>query len=361
MLQSAIPEHLRVERTLPAATPPGYVPSFQAYSANFGKDVANLTMAIVGAQFETRNEELERSAMSKVTSFLEALIQGEDTRPAFSEWASVTDREGFYNVTSIAYWKSDVAYQKWSVDSGFKAWWQSLESQEQKHGWFLEIFSPTVDRFETVFSDSQVPEGAAHMRDGVLGPIQEHVYWGSMRDRMPASQTNPLDGEKANMRPRADSSTLRLSQRVRVSGKKNLAIIRSGQDWHSTVPEERALYLSTMHPVLTKGMDFLRDQGDEVGCYSCRFMDIIDSKTSKADKDRTFALAYFDDLSSLERWSKEHPTHLAIFGGFLQYATKLKNNLSLRLFHEVLVVTAEQQLFEYVGCHPGTGMLVTVQ
>lgn len=106
-------------------------------------------------------------------------------------------------------------------------------------------------------------------------------------------------------------------------------------------------------------MDFLRDHGEEVGCYSCRFMDVLDPVTAKADKDRTFGLAYFDDLASLERWCKEHPTHLAIFGGFFQYAGKLKGNVTLRVFHEVMVLEPEQQHFEYVACHSGTGMLVT--
>src|SRR5690606_9247574 len=113
-------------------------------------------------------------------------------------------------------------------------------------------------------------------------------------------------------------------------------------------------YLETMHPVLTRGLDFLRDHGGEVGCLSCRFMDIVDPATAKADgTDRTFGLAYFDDLASLESWCKEHPTHLAIFGGFHQYARKLQNNMTLRVFHEVMVLEPEQQLFEYVACHPG--------
>ncbi|TKA67830.1 hypothetical protein B0A55_09196, partial [Friedmanniomyces simplex] len=69
------------------------------------------------------------------------------------------------------------------------------------------------------------------------------------------------------------------------------------------------------------------------------------------DTDKTFGLAYFDDLSSLEGWSKHHKTHLDIFGGFLKYAGELQGNVSLRLFHEVLVLEPEQQFFEYVGCH----------
>lgn len=198
------------------------------------------------------------------------------------------------------------------------------------------------------------------MRKGMSGAVQEHGYWGSMRDRIPASQTDDLAGAKATADDFKGNEAVG-PRRITIPGKKDLAVIRSGQDWLDTTPEERELYLETMQPVLIKGMDFLRDHGDEVGCYSCRFMQIVDPVTAKPDKiDRTFGLAYFDDLASLERWCKEHPTHLAIFGGFHQYARKLQNNVTLRVFHEVMVLEPEQQLFEYVAC-PGTGMLMASQ
>uniref|UniRef100_A0A8H7NBY5 Uncharacterized protein n=1 Tax=Bionectria ochroleuca TaxID=29856 RepID=A0A8H7NBY5_BIOOC len=213
---------------------------------------------------------------------------------------------------------------------------------------------PPLERFETLYN-TETAEGSGHMREAWSGQVQQHGYWGSMRDRLPLAQTESLVGEKY---ARGDSQSQSSEARIRVPGKKNLAIIRSGQDWLITTPEERELYLTTMHPVLEKGMDFLRDQGDEVGCYSCRFMNIIDPVTRKADKERTFGLAFFDDLASLESWCKDHPTHLAIFGGFHRYAKKLGMNVSLRVFHEVMVLEPEQQFFEYIGCHPGTGMLL---
>ncbi|KAL7791418.1 heme-containing dehydratase protein [Trichoderma ceciliae] len=358
-LVSAIPEHLQVERTIPASTPANFDPPFPAYSAQFAKDVSSLVMGIIGAQFPSKTGK-EEAAISKVNSFLALPAEEEAIGPAFSEWAAVTDHKGFYNVSAMAYWKSEEAYQKWTAKSGFRDWWEALDAQEQENGWFLEVFFPTMDRFETVFSSSEIPEGATHMRDGMIGPIREHVYWGSMRDRLAAAQTDALKGEGWHAAPAEQTTdgTGHESGRVRVPGKRNLAIIRSGQDWADTAPEERDLYVNTIHPVLEKGMNFLRDHGDQVGCYSCRLMEIIDPVTRKADKDRTFGLAYFDDLASLEKWSKEHPTHLAIFAGFLKYAAQLNNNITLRLFHEVLVLKPEQQLFEYVRCHPETGMLV---
>ncbi|KAK2841555.1 hypothetical protein FQN49_006140 [Arthroderma sp. PD_2] len=356
MLEAAIPPHLVQERTRPFSTPENYEPPFPAYTARFPKHTKDLVMAIIGAQYASAADN-DGAAISRVLEFVEN-SPDTATRPSFWELISVTDPNGSYNLAVIAYWPSKESYEKWSAVSTFSKWWKGLDVESESHGWFLEMFSPSIDRLETVFSDHETPEGAAHMREGMSGQLQEHVYWGSMRDRFPVAQTDDIAGDSNHNVANKPGAMLR--RRIRVPGKQNLAIIRSGQDWSGTYPEERKLYLETMHPVLIRGMNFLRDQGEDVGCYSCRLMDVVDTDTFKADKDRTFGLAYFNDLSSLERWSKQHQTHLDIFGGFLRYAKKLENNISLRLFHEVLVLKPEQQLFEYLGCHENTGMLVSL-
>ncbi|KAK4505065.1 hypothetical protein PRZ48_003028 [Zasmidium cellare] len=360
-LEPAIPEHLRVERTIPANTPKNYQPPFPAYSARFPKETKGLVTAIIGVQGKEKTEE-HSPEYRQLVGFVEKK-QGA-SKPKYWEAASVVDNRGYYNEVVIPYWETKEDFEAWKIDSGFEKWWSSLEPGSGV-GWFLEVFLPSIDRFETVFSDNVEPEGVAHMRESVSGTLQEHVYWGSMRDRLPVSQTDAIPGEKTTIKPKtatanghsADTQT----RRIHVSGRKNLAMIRSGQDWSDTKPHERKLYLDTMHPVLIKGMDFLRDQGEEVGCISCRFMDVIpkDPSTNNTSQptDKTFGLAYFDDLASLEDWSKRHKTHLDIFGRFIQYAGELQNEVSLRLFHEVMVLRPEQQVFEYVGCHDGTGML----
>lgn len=308
-------------------------------------------MAVIGVQHAADIAETSPS-VDTIKTFLQSIAVPAIARPQYHERASSVDERGFHNLAFIAYWPSRGDFDTWSTTSGFEAWWQGLDPATQTHGWFLEVFFPTMDRLETVFSNNDVPSGAAHMREGVSGPIQEHVYWGSMRDRLAVAQTDELKGETLKAQTHRDTGDT-CHRRVCVPGRPNLAVIRSGQDWSDTPPEERKLYVETMHPTLVKGMDFLRDHGDEVGCYSCRFMSVEDGDK----KDHTFGLAYFDELASLEGWSKRRPTHLAIFGGFVAYAKTLNNNISLRLFHEVLVLEPEQQRFEYVNCHAGTGML----
>ncbi|CAI6023571.1 unnamed protein product [Clonostachys chloroleuca] len=347
MLDNAIPEHLRGDRTLPANTPSAdFQPAYPSYSARFPEKATELVMALIGAQYKTKTV-ADALGQSKISSFLVS----DEAAPSFHEWTSFIDNKGYYNLVAFAYWPSTADYETWSKESGFKKWWESLQVGDHSNGWFLEVFNPPMQRFETLFN-TQTPEGSGHLREAWSGEIQKHGYWGSMRDRLPISLTDSLEGTKVSIDPSPGAQ-----DRVRVPGKQNLAIIRSGQDWLITTPEERELYLNTMQPVLIKGMDFLRDHGEEVDCYSCRFMDVIDPATRAADKDRTFGVAYFSDLKSLESWCKKHPTHLAIFGGFFQYAKKLKYNVNLRVFHEVMVLEPDQQFFEYIGCHPGTGML----
>ena len=64
--------------------------------------------------------------------------------------------------------------------------------------------------------------------------------------------------------------------------------------------------------------------------------------------------ASFLNLEKLERWAESHPTHLRIFVTFFRVAAGLKK---LRLYHEVSVSDAKSQVFEYINCHPHTGML----
>ncbi len=376
MSASSIADHLKCPRTRPAQLPsPEFQPPYPSFSIRFPENVSQLVVAIIGAQHKTASDAAAANGTSRSTLSAFLTSSAATTPPSFFEWASVTDNKGFYNIAALAYWPSKLAYESWAEQSGFKAWWQALRpggdgDGPTDNGWFLEVFFPTMDRFETLFNTDTAREGSGHMGRCMSDAVQEHGYWGSMRDRIPLSQTDGLEsGTKSALpddgshKPSSDgdddTTPATSTQRVIVPGRKNLAVIRSGQDWNATTPEERTLYLETMHPVLTKGMDFLRDHGDEVGCYSCRFMEIVDPKTAQPDGiDRTFGLAYFDELASLERWCREHPTHLAIFGGFFQYARKLGNNVTLKVFHEVMVLQPEQQYFEYVGCHSGTGMML---
>lgn len=56
------------------------------------------------------------------------------------------------------------------------------------------------------------------------------------------------------------------------------------------------------------------------------------------DLQSTSFVGWFDDLASLEAWSKSHSTHLAIFHSFLSTMHLLGRPPKLRLWHEVSVL-----------------------
>jgi aldoxime dehydratase len=140
-----------------------------------------------------------------------------------------------------------------------------------------------------------------------------------------------------------------------VRGQDNLCLIRSGQDWSDTDGGERRMYLDEVEPVLRAGMDFLRDEGRTAGCYANRYMRVIDDRGDPLDK--SFGMSWWRSLADLDRWAKDHPTHKAIFGQAMKYLSTMGPAARLRLYHEVTVAAADDQHFEYLGCHPGTGLL----
>jgi hypothetical protein len=262
------------------------------------------------------------------------------------------DRAGVRNLVSTAYWTSPARYRHWRSASGYEAWWRDPERAAGPHGCFEEVLSVPTGRFETLFSTENLV-GVARTGQTLRGPIREHNYWGAMRDRIPAAAASVLaspHGEALPRLGRSESRGLRLS----VAAPENLAVIRSGQDWTLCRGAELATYQESVRPVLAKGMDFLRDRPDETGCCDMRLADEVSANGAALTK--SFGLGYFLSLGHLERWAECHPTHLAIFHRFLAMARK-HEALELRLWHEVSVLPGAGQVFDYVNCHPQTGLI----
>jgi aldoxime dehydratase len=160
------------------------------------------------------------------------------------------------------------------------------------------------------------------------------------------------------MAPAGTAQAIRDGSRIRVIPHDNLCLIRSGQDWGDTETAERKMYLDDVEPVLREGMDFLRDNGRSIGCYANRYMTVIAADGTPTEK--SYGMSWWKSLAALERWAESHPTHVRIFGAAMKYLSTLGPAAKLRLYHEVTVARADEQFFEYVDCHPQTGMLNAV-
>lgn len=63
-------------------------------------------------------------------------------------------------------------------------------------------------------------------------------------------------------------------------------------------------------------------------------------------------------LEHMEGFWESRITRINIFGRFMQMVGTLGGpNLKLRLYHEVSVLQASEQSYEYVSSHPHTGLL----
>jgi len=340
-MESSIAKHLLCPRTRTRRIDDDYVPLYPAWSARTEPAVSEVVMGYFGVQGPVAGGEAQGDA---AFCDLVATLAGADG-PGHVDYARFVDGTGRGNRLAIAYWESAAAYARWRASPAVAGWWDSDDRLKDGVGYFREVLAPRMARFETAYSTPDHLEGVGVVMGGVSDVIQEHGYWGSMRDRIPLSQTDA-------MRPSGALARQERGGRIVVSGHTNVAVIRSGQDWTDTTAEERRVYLEDIEPTLRAGMEFLRDQGPTIGCYSNRYVQVTDADGRAIDK--SFGVSHWRSLADMERWAESHPTHLNIFVTFVELA---QNVPSLRLYHEVSVLDAAAQQYEYINCAPGTGLM----
>jgi aldoxime dehydratase len=344
-MESAIPEHLRTARTRHRRVPDDYVPPYPSFVARHKPSVARVVMAYFGVQLHGACSAAADEAVAWIASRFQA-VGG----PTHWDRAQYIDEAGFSNVVTVAYWDDHVTFDGWFPAS--REGWTGDQRAFNGIGTFIEVLDPSVEGYETLFSSLGRSEGVAVLADGMSGEVQEHAYWGGMRDRIALSQTS-------EMAPAGTISAVRDGSRIRVIPHDNVCLIRSGQDWGDTEASERKMYLDDVEPVLREGMDFLRDDGRPIGCYSNRYMRVV--APDGAETEKSYGMSWWKSLAALERWAESHPTHVRIFGAAMKYLSTLGPAAKLRLYHEVTVARADEAFFEYCGCHKQTGMLNAVQ
>jgi len=348
-LDSSIPPHLRCPRTRSRRVSDKWNPPVPMFSARGAQSIESLVMAYFGVQAKgAENKGPLCAAFQKMLQTFK-----EPDGPARHDLVQFTDGEGYLNLIAVGYWTDTAQFAKWNDSAAVAGWWASDERLKEGVGYFREILRPRMEQFETIFTHEHGPlEGVSILLGSMSEPIIEHGYWGSMRDRLPLSQTDSMDpvGEL-----QVAQGTPALGGRVIIKGHDNLAMIRSGEDWSLTEDEERRTWFEDIEPVLHEGMNYLRDDGLEAGCYCNRYVHHMDENGNLQEKG--FGYSLWRSLSKMETWAESHHTHLQIFVTFNRLAKKFKN---LTLYHEVSVFDGANQHFEYINCHPTTGVLRAV-
>lgn len=348
-LDSSIPSHLRCPRTRTRQVSDKWNPAYPAFSSRPAKSIESIVMSYFGVQ--SKGDENKGRACAAFQQILESFKQPDG--PARHDLVQFVDGEGYINLIAVGYWTDPAKFENWNDSPSIKDWWASDKRLDEGVGYFREILRPRMEQFETIFTHEHGPfEGASILFPEMSAPIIEHGYWGSMRDRLPLSQTSVMDPEgELSIKSGAPEQ----GGRVIIGGHDNLTLIRSGEDWSFTEGEERRTWFDNIEPVLHEGMNYLRDDGLEVGCYCNRYVHHMDEKGNLLEKG--FGYSLWRSLSALETWGASHHTHLQIFVTFMRNVHKFKN---LTLYHEVSVFDAANQYFEYINCHPKTGLLRAV-
>jgi aldoxime dehydratase len=312
------------------------------------ENVKQVVMAYLGVQF--RDE--QRAAALQAMRYIDASFALADG-PGNHDLTYHLDNQGYGNFIAVGYWRDPVAYHRWLLSAPVADWWGDEARLSEGLGYFREVIAPRADQFETLYAFKEDLPGVGAVMDGISGEVEEHGYWGSARDRFAISQT---DWMQPTGELQVISGDPAKGGKVVIRGHDNLTLIRSGQDWVEAGEEERALYFTEMLPPLQDGMNFLRDEGQALGCYSNRFVRNVDLDGNLLDI--AYDIGHWRSLDKLERWAESHPTHLRIFTTFFRVIGGLSK---LRLYHEVSVADGSQQLFEYINCHPQTGMMRDAQ
>ncbi|MFK7957657.1 MAG: phenylacetaldoxime dehydratase family protein [Lysobacterales bacterium] len=332
-------------RTYSLKMPDGWEPPYPSFMSEFDDNRTTVVMCLMGCQYD---EGHRPDALALVQQLRALMLEfGQAAYVDLSECEA--DSAGRRQLVATGYWFEPEPLRRLFESEGFTQTWGAHTQADLPYGVFREVFNFPMSRFETLHSGPDHLVGIANVRDGITEPIPRHAYWGSMRDRIPDAA---IDRFEANERVQVlDQDAHSVTIRPNV----NLAIIRSGQDITDAVDEERAQYSNDVEPTLVNGMNFLRDEGEEVKCYDCRFFRFVDEHGEPSD--HTYGYAYFQSLEELEKWAEHHPSHNAIFGSFLEFAPKYGEDMRSRFWHEVAVLPADDQFAQYVNCAEGTGLL----
>ena len=329
-----------------AARPANWKPPYPAYWPRFDEG-DRLVAGYFGLQNATEQES---------TAFNEWITRafGGPYPPGHWERGWFDDLAGVRNELFVGYWRDADDHRLWRESGLVRAFWNDEARVRGKAGYWTECLTLPTSHFETLFSSPQVA-GVAKLASRIGGEVDEHAYWGAARDRIPALAAGDLPGPPASARPTRVRVRAVAAQRVVIRPPEHLCWIHSAQDWADCPPAQKEFYLERVQPHLEAGLGYLARHPTDSGCLASRY--VRELTRDGEPTERTYAMCYFQSFKHLEDWAREHPSHLAIFGSFMTLAREFNFEVQLRLWHQVAILPPASPPFEYLNCHPQTGLL----
>ncbi|WP_406293236.1 phenylacetaldoxime dehydratase family protein [Embleya sp. NBC_00888] len=337
--------HVSYPRRIPARAPENHVPAAPRFSLRWRHAVPTLVSDYFGLQGAGQADAKGHEFVSRMSQWF-----SEPNGPSAYEITTCIDETGRPATVVLAYWTSPSAHAAWSTGSSWRVWWEDAARPTEDVGYWREHLMCPYDRHETIYSDPNYRVGLARTPNSELVPITTNGYFGAARDRIPLSAVDDL---QAPVRPSTPPARRTAGARLAVTIPHNLTVLRSGQFWHNSDPEQAADYEQNLRVKLDRGMDYLEQTPDSGCLYLRRLTNMSEDGTPRRE---TSIQAVFTSLADLESWAAVHETHLAIYRHAIAMKRRYGEHRDVVTWHELFVLPGGT-LFEYLNCAENTGML----
>ncbi|KAL2869098.1 phenylacetaldoxime dehydratase family protein [Aspergillus lucknowensis] len=346
-------------RTYPLARPTGHKPPMQRWRIEFPDDPIRIHTAYIGVQ----RHDSARTTLPSFEEAVEAIPQWLDAvdphaRPVSETFNFLEGDDALESVAWVFYWSNPTAYETCIQRLNLADIYNRI-GRPTTVGIWCERFTTQTSRLETNYSGLDYLPGLAKLPG--CKPVEHTLtaYWGAARDRIPDSGHDLFSRQTEDVTQPPAEVPAGLGQHLTGSNQyDNLVHIRSGQFWENCDTTEASAYETTLEPTLRAGLRYLWENRADSGAIGLRFLqNLHDTSVNGSEAKETCAAGFFRSLEDLERWSKRHPSHLAIFNGAIKHAKTFGENRKLRTWHEVSVLKKGEAQFEYVNCLPKTGVV----
>jgi hypothetical protein len=311
----------------------------------FPDDVTHLVSVMFGFQArQAEKAEPHRGALRE----LFALPDG----PGWVERAHYVDTEGYHCDILLAYWVGREAFQRWNNSAAVSGWWAALPLDPASDvGVWREVMSAYKDRFQYAAGTEEKASAAALLP--MVGS-KKFGYWGSYRDRLPASRSDNFASPYKAMPDQVERETK--GKRIRIATPDNICFIREGQGWERCLEEERAIWSDKMEKVVEQWVQALQENPKETGGLSIRFCREQNVETG-VERGKQSQFGFLLSLGHIEKAARTHATHLCVRSSFIDMYTEPKFSPQMHVWVEVQVLKKDELDAQYVNCHPKTGLL----
>jgi hypothetical protein len=339
------------ERLYPLRKPEGHVPPIPRWQIEFEPRFEALHVVYLGLQC---HESAARASCDALTAQLAARLAGGEDRPySFETFKVLKGTDVPESTLWVAYWLEGEKCARWRAENRPADILAQAGADKARIGAWLEQFCIRPGRLETNYSGLDYIPGLARHPNASPHRHEYSAYWGAARDRIKDSGTNAFEDQ---FNPLAlQDRPAGYGQRVTGAPFQNMTYIRSGQYWETCDADEKEAYTGKLQPTLVAGLQYLWDHPEETGTFGLRYIVNVDAQGQPLLE--TCGQGYYRSLGHLEHWAATHPSHLAIFHGAIAHAQAFGARRKLRTWHEVGILNAGEGSFEYVNCHPNTGVM----